>query len=76
MPPLQFSDEEMDLLLSLSQPIEPWRRTEFLTAVAAELEASGEMDGPGVVHRVARQVQRKFWEPPRETDPGPQRRIA
>ena len=39
--PLSLSTEEMDLLLSLAVPIEQHLRTERLTAVAAELEATG-----------------------------------
>ena len=64
MTPINFTDEEMELLLSLCQPIEQHLRPQFLSAVATELEASGQADGPGLVHRVARQVQRQFWEPP------------
>jgi hypothetical protein len=64
--PLHLSDEEMDLLLSLAAPIDQRLRTEFLTAVAAELEASGPAGavGTGSVHRVARSVQRRFFDPP------------
>ena len=68
MPPLHFSDEDMALLRELSAPIDQRRRQEFLLAIAAELEASGQAGegdvGPGLVHRVGRQVQRRFWEPP------------
>jgi hypothetical protein len=66
MPPLHFSDEEKDLLLTLAQPIDQRRRTEFLQAVAQELDASGQAGAVGIgsVHRVAAQVQRRFWEPP------------
>jgi hypothetical protein len=66
MPPLQFTDEEKDLLLVLAQPIDQPRRTEFLQAVAQELDASGQAGAVGIgsVHRVAAQVQRRFWEPP------------
>ena len=66
VPPLQFTDEEKDLLLVLAQPIDLRQRTEFLQAVAAQLETSrqaGEI-GEGAVHRVARTIQRKYWEPP------------
>ena len=35
--PLHFSDEELALLTSLAAPTERHLRTEFLTAVAAEL---------------------------------------
>jgi hypothetical protein len=76
MPPLQFTDEEMTLLLELSRPIAPAQRSAFLDAVAAELEAAGLAGGLGAVHRVARQVQRRFWDPPQVADPGPQRRTA
>jgi hypothetical protein len=64
--PLSISTEEMDLLLSLAVPIEQHLRTEFLTAVAAELEANGQAGAVGIgsVHRVARTVQRRFFDPP------------
>jgi hypothetical protein len=35
--PLDFSDEEMTLLLALAQPIEPAQRSAFLDAVAAAI---------------------------------------
>jgi hypothetical protein len=60
--PLHFSDEEMDLLLELCRPIELAQRSAFLAAVA---EAIGEQtSGIGLVHQVARRVQRQFWTPP------------
>jgi hypothetical protein len=66
--PLSFSPEEMDLLLSLAAPIDQRLRPEFLAAVAAELEAAsaqtGVGPGLGVLHRVGRVVQRKYWDSP------------
>jgi hypothetical protein len=66
--PLALTTEEMDLLLTLAAPIDQWLRPEFLTAVAAELEAaSAQTDvgaGLGAVHRVGRVVQRRFFDPP------------
>ena len=62
--PLHLSDEEMDLLLALAAPIDQQLRPQFLQEVAAELEASGQAGGPGAVHRVARKVQRRFFDPP------------
>ena len=59
-PPLSLTDEEMSLLRELSAPIDHHLRPEFLAAVAAELEASGG-GGPGLVHCVAAQVQRRFF---------------
>jgi hypothetical protein len=63
--PLPLSDEEMDLLLALAAPIDQRLRTEFLAAVAAELEANGQAGavGMGSVHRVGRAVQRRFFVP-------------
>jgi len=60
---LHFSHEEKDLLLALSAPIDRQRRGEFLAAVADAL-ANCPQPGPGVTHRVAAQIQRRFWEPP------------
>jgi hypothetical protein len=66
MPPPQLTDDEMSVLRSLAEPIDQQRRPQFLQEVAAELEAkwqAGEI-GEGVVHRVARTLQRKFFDPP------------
>jgi hypothetical protein len=76
MPPLQFSDEEKDLLLALSAPIDQKQRAAFLAAVAAELEASGQAGGVGVVHRVGRVVQRRFFDPPELPNAGKAARRA
>jgi hypothetical protein len=64
--PLSLSTEEMDLLLVLAAPIDQRQRPEFLAAVAAELEANGQAGAVGIgsVHRVARTVQRRFFDPP------------
>jgi hypothetical protein len=76
MPPLHFSDEEKDLLLALSAPIDQKQRAAFLAAVAAELEASGQAGGVGVVHRVGRVVQRRFFDPPELPNAGKAARRA
>jgi hypothetical protein len=66
--PLALSDEEKDVLITLSQPIAFGRRAEFMQAVADVLEESGGGSGVGLVHRVARQVQGRFvLEAQRET---------
>jgi hypothetical protein len=63
--PLQLNDDEMNLLLVLAAPIDQRLRPEFLAAVAAELEAAsaqtGVGPGLGVLHRVGRVVQRKYF---------------
>jgi hypothetical protein len=61
---MQLSAAELDLLHRLALPIAPARRPEFLAAVAAALELETSGSGEGAVHRVARQLQRQFWEPP------------
>ena len=76
--PLHFSDEEKDLLLMLAQPIDQRLRPEFLAAVAAELEANGQAGAVGIgsVHRVARTVQRRFFDPPELPNAGKMARRA
>jgi hypothetical protein len=59
MPPLSLTDEELTLLQSLAEPIAFGRRDEFLTAVADEL-ANCPQTGPGVTHRIAAEIQRRF----------------
>ena len=64
--PLHLNDDEMSVLMSLAGPIDQQRRPQFLQEVAAELEAkrqAGEL-GDGLVHRLARTIQRKYWDPP------------
>jgi hypothetical protein len=66
--PLSLTTEEMDLLLSLAQPLDHRQRDQFLQEVAAEIEAAsaqtGVGPGLGVLHRVGRVVQRRFFDPP------------
>ncbi len=59
MPPLSLSNEEMNQLLTLSEPVAYGQRRAFLQAVAAGLEACPH-PGPGATHRIARDVQRRF----------------
>ena len=66
--PLALTTEELDLLLALAAPIDQRQREQFLVEVAKELEAAsaqtGVGPGLGVLHRVARTVQRRFFDPP------------
>jgi hypothetical protein len=64
--PIEFSDEEKDLLLALTTPIDHRKREQFLLEVTAELEAkrqAGEI-GEGSVHRLTRTIQRQYCAPP------------
>jgi hypothetical protein len=76
--PLSLSTEEMDLLLSLAKPIDQQRRPQFLQEVAQELEAkrqAGEI-GEGAVHRLARTIQRKYFDPPALPNASPRSRLG
>ena len=78
MPPLQLNDDEMSVLMSLAGPIDQAARPLFLQEVAQELEAkrqAGEI-GEGAVHRVARLVQRKYFDPPELPNSMPRFRSA
>jgi hypothetical protein len=74
--PLQLNDEEMSVLMSLAGPIEQQRRPQFLQEVAEELQAKGQAGevGEGSVHRTARVVQRRFFDPPQLPNSSPRAR--
>jgi hypothetical protein len=63
MPPIRLSDSELDAVMAAARPIAIERRDAFLQQVASSLQRCGEL-GPGVVYRVAAQVQREFFDPP------------
>jgi hypothetical protein len=61
MPPLAFSDEEMDVLTALASALPPSSRDGFLRLVANKLAGyPPELRGPGLVHRLATEAQRGF----------------
>jgi hypothetical protein len=78
--PLSLTTEEMDLLLALAAPIDQRQRDQFLREVAAEVEAAsaqtGVGPGLGVLHRVGRVVQRKYFDPPAVPNASPRFRSA
>jgi hypothetical protein len=77
--PLSLTTEEMDLLLALAAPIEQRQRDQFLREVAAEVEAAqqtGVGPGLGVLHRVGRVIQRKYFDPPELPNSSPRFRNA
>jgi hypothetical protein len=65
--PLALTDEELATVLVLAAPIERARRDAFLHAVAVALASEPER-GAGIVHRVRREIQRGFYDPPRMAD--------
>jgi hypothetical protein len=61
MPPLSFTDEELDSLTTLASALPPASRDGFLQMVAGKLSAyPPEERGPGLVHRLAAETQRIF----------------
>jgi hypothetical protein len=61
MPPLSFTDEEMNSLTALASALLPAARDGFLQLVADKLSAyPPEARGPGLVHRLAAEAQRDF----------------
>jgi hypothetical protein len=61
--PLALSDAELAMVMAAAQPLAPEQRDGFLQAVAAEL-AQIPAVGPGAVHRICRQLQREYFDPP------------
>jgi hypothetical protein len=62
MPPLALTDEQVDALTRIAAPLSPRDRRLFLEDVAREL--NGREVGPGLLHRVAVECQRRYWTPP------------
>jgi len=69
MPPLPLSDEELDAVMRAAFPLQPRDRDAFLRDVANALQGQGEL-GPGLLHRVMCEIQRRYWDPPLQADNG------
>jgi hypothetical protein len=65
-----LDDEELHIVMELSQPLHPHRRSAFLAAVIAEASRYPE-HGAGLVSRIARALQRNFTGPMPTTGHGP-----
>jgi hypothetical protein len=61
--PLSLSRDQQDAFERAARPLDEHQRDAFVAAVFAALERYEEL-GPGVVHRVIRETQRAFWDPP------------
>ena len=60
---LSLSDDELRNILDNAQPLAPEDRSKFLEAVAEELGKFRDL-GPGLVGRVAREAQKRYFAPP------------
>jgi hypothetical protein len=63
---VSLSDTDLSAVMDAARPIPPPSRDRFLREVAAELSKYPEI-GPGLVGRVVRETQRKYFDPPRFT---------
>jgi hypothetical protein len=59
MPPLSLTDDEYAAVQAAAAPIHPLQREVFLQALAKELERNPVV-GPGLVHRLAAELQRRY----------------
>jgi hypothetical protein len=75
--PIALNDDEMSVLMSLAGPIDQAKRPQFMQEVAEQLEAQRQAGGigEGSIHRLARTIQRRFFDPPQlgEGAQGPRR---
>ena len=62
---ISLSDDEMTAILSAAKPLPVSARESFLLDCAAVLSSyPAEARGPGLVFRIASQMQRKHFRPP------------
>ena len=62
--PISVSDDELDAVMSAAAPPAPKDRNSFLRAMAVELARHRGEIGPGLIHRVARDVQKRYFDAP------------
>jgi hypothetical protein len=61
---IRLTDAELAEIMTAARPLQPHLRDVFLQAVADELARLGGEHGIGAVHRVCRQIQRRYFDPP------------
>jgi hypothetical protein len=64
MPLLALSDDELQIVLTAAKPLQAHQRAAFLEEIATELAKHGGVVGPGLVSRLAREIQRRHFDPP------------
>jgi hypothetical protein len=62
--PIKLSDNELDAVMAAARPLPVEMRDAFLQAVARALRRCNGDIGPGLVHRVVRELQPEFFDPP------------
>jgi hypothetical protein len=61
--PVPIAADDLAAVYDLAQPVAAERRADFVAAVV-ERVAAAPIAGPGIVHRVARETQRAYFDPP------------
>jgi hypothetical protein len=61
--PVSLSDDELRIVMDCAQPLAPKDRDKFLRDVAHQLSTHAEL-GLGAVHRMVRETQRRYFDPP------------
>jgi hypothetical protein len=64
---IALDDDAMTAVMDVCRPLRPSDRDQFVRALAAELEKYPEV-GPGLVHRIARDLVRRYFDPPNLSD--------
>ena len=59
----KLSEDQVDAILQAARPLPPADREAFFQDVTDALADLDDL-GDGVVYRVTRDVQRKYWNPP------------
>jgi hypothetical protein len=60
---------DLAVVYELARPLEPARQSAYVAAVRERLEASAVV-GPGQTHRIARDLQRQYFDPIEDTRAG------
>jgi hypothetical protein len=68
---MPLTGAELDIVNALAWPLPADRRSEFALAVeAATLAWPEQARGPGLVHRIGADLQKRFWDaPPKPSSP-------
>jgi hypothetical protein len=61
--PLNFTDDQLDMVFRAAQPLTPNERAAFLEDLASVLRESPHL-GDGQLYRTIREVQRRHYDPP------------
>jgi hypothetical protein len=64
---VHLTDNELTAVFEAARTLPRHERDTFLKLLAIELEKQQEL-GPGIIHRVAKEIQQRLFDPPLATD--------